>query len=664
MRRALRWIAPSFVAACTGGLALGLADSLYGDGDLGLDTFAAIGFVLVLALPALVLLGVIARGTWAGWRPREIAARFTEEGGGMPRLAGWIATAVLGTALFAFLVFRGTWLLVAWTQFRPNVVSLAQPVIAVTSALVILLAAPIAVSIFAWIARGLDRRWQRRGHQTLLTPRTLFGAGSVISIAALVVVWLVVISPRIGPLAIGVVIAPALGVVIAIATHVVDARWHSRVMRIAVIALALGCLLFAGITGLARPAAALGIWGDQPIAGVVVERVFVLDRIRRALPLDDYRPTARPGEKHRDIIVVMIDTVRADHTPPYGGSAEMPVLKALGERGAVFQWAFSPSNVTRRSVPTMLTGTSPDRVRGRVVGWGLRLDPRHILVAERLRAAGYDTAGFVCCGGLYGEDLRTGFDRGLATLVIDESAAQLGARAARFVTERAERGDKRPLFTWMHFLEPHNWSVNTPASGSLGDQYDRSLAIVDRALVPLIAAYANRPPDDAPIIIVTSDHGEGLGEHGQRNHSTNLTNSQIRVPLVIAGPTVAAVRPTATVGLVDLVPTIIDLAGFEPPRGTSIDGESIADLARGKPKTTRNTAFAAMIADRSNPGGVTVMMDGKWKLVETGNQRELFDVHQDPDEKTNLAAKHPDIVQRLSAMLATHRARARMSAFD
>jgi hypothetical protein len=662
--RAWRWIAPSIVAACAGGVVAGVVDTVYGDGELGLDSIAATGFVLVFALPALLVLVLVARGTWAGWRPTDLAARLTEPGGGMPRLAGWLATAVLGTALFVWFVFRGTWMLAWWTQFKPNVVSLAQPVIAVVGALVILLLAPIAASVFAWIARALDLRWQRRGHDTALTPARLFGASGILAVAAIVVVWLVVISPRIGPLAIGVLLAPAFGVVCTIAAHVLDSRWPSRAARLVVVMIAVACLVFAGVTAFARPAAALGIWGDQPIAGVVIERVFVLDRIRRALPLDDYRPTARPGEKHRDIVVVVIDTVRADHTPPYGGAADMPVLKALGERGAVFQWAFSPSNVTRRSVPTMLTGTSPDRVRGRVVGWGLRLDPRHILVAERLRAAGYDSAGFVCCGGLYGEDLRTGFDRGLATLVIDESAAQLGAKAGRFVTARAERGDKRPLFMWLHFLEPHNWAVNTAVAGTIGDQYDRSLAIVDRALVPLVAAFANRPPDDAPIIIVTSDHGEGLGEHGQPNHSTDLYNSQIRVPLVISGPTVAAVRPTETVGLVDLVPTIIDLAGFEPPRGRSIDGQSIADLARGKTSTTRNTAFAAMIPDRSNPGGVSVIVDGPWKLVEIRNTRELYNVHQDPDEKTDLAAKHPEIVYRLVVMLGMQRARARMSAFE
>ncbi len=660
-RRALRWIAPSAIAACAGGVVAGVADGLRGDGDLGLDTAAATGFVLVAGFPILLVLGLVARGLWAAWRPRELAERLAEPGGGMPRLAGWLATLVLGTALFAWIVFRGTWLLVSWTQFKPNVVALAQPVIAVVGALAIVVVAPVSIAVFASLARRLDARWQRRGRRTLLRPRVLFGGMALAAALALVLVWLVVISPRIGSLAIGVLLAPVLGVVVTIAAHAI----RSRAFAIIAAALAGACLVFALVTAFARPAAALGIWGDQPIAGLVVDRVFSIERIREALPLDDYRPVAVAGAAHPDIVVVMIDTVRADHTPPYGGKANMPMLAGLAERGTVFQWAFAPSNVTRRSVPTMLTGTSPDRVRGRVVGWGLRLDPRHILVAERLRAAGYDTAGFVCCGGLYGDDLRTGFDRGMSTLVIDESAEQLGAKAAEHVKARAARGDKRPMFMWLHFLEPHNWATNASFGGTTADHYDRSLAAVDKALVPLIGAFADRPPEQEPIIIVTSDHGEALGEHGQRNHSTDLYNSQIRVPLVIAGPTVVNAVINETVGLVDLVPTIIELAGFEPPHGRSIDGRSLASLARGTQNASpRGTAFAAMIADRSNPGGVTAYIEGPWKLIETHGQRELYNVHQDPGERTNLVSKHPEIAYRLAAMLGAQRARARISAFD
>ena len=91
-----------------------------------------------------------------------------------------------------------------------------------------------------------------------------------------------------------------------------------------------------------------------------------------------------------------------------------------------------------------------------------------------------------------------------------------------------------------------------------------------------------------------ADHGEGLGDHGQPYHSTDLYDSQIRVPLVIAGPGIAPHHVGETVSLTDLTPTLVELAGFEPPRGASIDGRSLADLATGRriPEADRGIAFA------------------------------------------------------------------------
>src|SRR5262249_5380584 len=143
----------------------------------------------------------------------------------------------------------------------------------------------------------------------------------------------------------------------------------------------------------------------------------------------------------------------------YGGSADMPVLKQLGVRGTVFDWAFSPSNVTRRSIPSMIIGLGPDRVHGRVVGWALRVDPRHVLVAERLRAGGYDTAGFMCCQGFYGNEMRTGLARGLEHLEMEPNGQALARRARAWLDLREKQPVRRPLFLWMHILEPHNWAM-------------------------------------------------------------------------------------------------------------------------------------------------------------------------------------------------------------
>ena len=168
------------------------------------------------------------------------------------------------------------------------------------------------------------------------------------------------------------------------------------------------------------------------------------------------------------------------------------------------------------------------------------------------------------------------------------------------------------------------------------------------------------------IVIVTADHGEGLGEHGQPYHSTDLYNSQIRVPFVVAGPGIKPGRVSETISLTDLTPTVLELAGFVPPSGRMMDGRSLADLARGTRESVPDSglAFAAMIKDRSNPGGVTALVRGRWKMIDNGSSLELYDVHADPDEKSNLATTRPQIYSQLRGLLQNYVQRASVSPFE
>jgi arylsulfatase A-like enzyme len=185
-------------------------------------------------------------------------------------------------------------------------------------------------------------------------------------------------------------------------------------------------------------------------------------------------------------------------------------------------------------------------------------------------------------------------------------------------------------------------------------------------MVELLGAFSARPPEHAPIVIVSADHGEGLGDHGQPYHSTDLYNSQIRVPLVIAGPGIRPGRVTETVSLTDLAPSILDLAGFEVPRSASMDGTSFADLASGRraSRLDGGVAFSAMIKDRSNPGGVAAIIRGGWKLIDNGSAPELYKIHDDPGEKSNLATTMPQIFDELRRLLKQHLEAGARSPFD
>ncbi len=639
--------------------------------DGALAAAAATGFFALVAIPVLLAGGVIVRGVIAAWRPRDLAARLVEPEGGAPRLVGWLAAIALGVLALAWIVHAATWQLARGGQLRPLVTGFAEPAIAVGAAAALVALSRPAARLFAAIARRLDARWRRReGRATLLRPRAILVAAAALALAATYASWRAIVRPRLGPIDTTLLHAPALAAVVAWLLHL---AWPRVPRRRAIGAAACGLGAAAIATALAArwwsPAVTLEVWGDRPLAGFAIDFVFDPEAIREEVPLAEFRPVDRPGAAHPDLLLITIDTVRADHTPPYGGGAIMPALEGLAGRGAVFTWAFAPGNVTRRSIPSLAIGLEPNRVRGRVVGWALRVDPRHVLLAERLRAGGYETAGFMCCYGFWAREARTGLSRGLEHLVVERIGARLARLARTWIEERDRRGPRRPLFLWMHILEPHNWlpgGVEPRTDEERTRYYDRTLAASDGMLADVLGAFGARPPERAPIVIVTADHGEGLGEHGHPYHSTDLYNSQIRVPLVAAGPGIRAQVIPEAVSLVDLVPTIVELAGFEPPRGPSIDGRSLAPLLAGRrpAEPDGGTAFAAMIRDRSNPGGVTAVVRGRWKLLDVRGAFELYDLHADPDELDDLAGQRPEIVQELRALLEAKRAAARRSPFD
>jgi hypothetical protein len=592
LRPALRWLAPSAVAACAGAPVAGLLEGHYIPDLAG--TLATAGFVALLAVPALLAGAAIARGVAAAWQPGELAARLIDADGAAPRFAGWVAVIWLGTVGLAAAMFQSVWALALHTAFKPLTMSFLEPAFAIATVLAIVAVSRPFARLFAWIACRIDARWRRAGRRTLLMPRIIIAATGVATLAVIYAVWRILMRPRLGPVDTSLLQAPVAGLAAACAMHAVWPRLGlARVAAGAGAAVATASLLaIAVITAATRPSLTLEIWGDRPLAGLAIEALFNLDAIRGRISLTEFRPVARPGAAHPDILLITIDTVRADHTPPYGGQADMPVLRDLAARGTVFDWAFSPSNVTRRSIPSIVIGLAPNRVHGRVVGWALRLDPRHVVLAERLRAAGYDTAGFMCCEGFWGKDFHTGLERGLAHLEIEPHGGALARNAHAWIDAREQHPDQPPLFVWMHILEPHNWAQVTGDPRTEADRirfYDRSLAASDQVLQDVLTAFARRAPDRMPIVIVTADHGEALGEHGQPFHSTDLYDSQIRVPFVIEGPGIKPQHVPETVSLTDLVPTVLELAGFVPPRGASLDGRSIAELATGA-RTARSTS--------------------------------------------------------------------------
>lgn len=653
-------------AGAVGALVAGGVDAL-GAPDATVALTEA-GLVAAVTWPVAIAVTLVARVGWWVWRPRDLSGALTEPGGAAPRLGAWLI--YLATSAIALgLAIGGA---VAWqaqhTAFLPDVVMLATPIVGVAAAGALVLASRPILDVLTRILRRLDGAYARRRGRPLLTPRRLLGSSALLATIGLAAAWRLWLAPSLAihdlarPRAFGLAVLGALAVPLLLGRL---PRWGRTGLGATAVAsaLTLGGLALWRVED--SPAVTLEVWGRDQLASDAIEHLVELEDLRAHVRMPGAEPTPRDGvATHPPVILVTIDTVRADRTPLTGGPARMPTLARLGTTGANFTRAYAPGNVTRRSIPTMITGLHPPRVHGKVAGWALRLDPRHITLAERFRAAGYATAGFFCCESFWGARHRLGLGRGIDELTIQRDGAALVDQAAAWLTARRQRPGE-PYFLWLHFIEPHGWpkadviEADTPRTGSRYARYDATLAEVDEFLTTLAEAV----PPEPPIWVVTSDHGEGLGDHGARFHSTNLYESQVHVPLVITGPGIAARKIDEPVGLVGLVPTLLELAGFAPP--PDLDGGAFADLATGARPAASDAgqAFSYMIADRSVPDSVRAVVRGRWKLIATGGRRELYDVIADPREQRDRKADRPEVLAELEALLVERAALDRASPF-
>ncbi len=656
VRRAAAWIAPSIALAALAAVAAALHDATATHTGVTRSAAGA-GFAILVTWPAAAAVSLSARVITLVWRPRALAAALTDLGGGAPRLAGWLIALVVGAGLLSMLTHQVVWIFWRATAFKARSMSLAMgPVMIVVVAVVVLITRVVAVGFGAALGR-LEARWASRRQRPLLTPRRVLAFTIALAGAAAWAAWRLAVRPRFANVSFEGVTYPAIALVLLAAAHAAGSLLVGH-RRVRTIAGAAAVVVAATLTSTAlwarysRPTMVLGLWGSDGFAADAIDLVYDLYAIRDDVPMSDLTPVPRPGTPHRDILLITIDTFRPDRIRPYGGPVATPALAALAARGMVFEWAFSPSNVTRRSMPSIATGVAPTRVRGRVNGWALRMDPRHITLAERLRAGGYATVGLFCCEGFWERRRRLGLDRGIDDLYLRHDGQDLVAAYRARVAARSPDGP--PTFTWIHFIELHEWAGGNPdLSAERRRIYDDLVGQVDRWVGELVETTTARPPDRQPIVIVTGDHSEGFGDHGQPFHSSDLYNSQIRVPLLVAGPGVPPARVHEPVGLADLAPTVLELAGFVAPQFPVMDGRSLADLITGKRPGNPDGghAYAATIVDRYVRDRRTALVSGRWKIIHQLGRWELYDLRTDANELRDLGPGNPARLAELQALL-------------
>jgi arylsulfatase A-like enzyme/Tfp pilus assembly protein PilF len=368
----------------------------------------------------------------------------------------------------------------------------------------------------------------------------------------------------------------------------------------------------------------------------------------------------RPG---MDVLLVTIDTLRADAVGAYGreGGAT-PWIDRLAAGGVLFRYAHAHNVVTLPSHANILSGRLPFE-HGVRDNAGFRFPKGMETLATRLSSRGYRTGAFVSAFTL---ESRFGLDRGFD--VYDDHFAdgteasafvlpeRPGAETAALARDWLAAGDGRPSFAWVHLYDPHApYRPPEPyASLFAGDPYLGDVAAADAALADLIAPLL-APGGRPTLVVLTADHGESLGEHGEKTHGVFAYESTLRVPLVLfAAGLLPAREVEATVGHVDIVPTILDALGEPVP--DTLAGRSLLPLAAGATAAPRVTYFEAL-SGLTNRGWAPLhgVVDGPAKLIDLP-LAELYALDEDPGERRNLISQRPDAREALGAQLARFRA--------
>jgi arylsulfatase A-like enzyme/Flp pilus assembly protein TadD len=372
--------------------------------------------------------------------------------------------------------------------------------------------------------------------------------------------------------------------------------------------------------------------------------------------------TARPSGP--SVLFVTIDTLRADHVGAYGAKgAETPTLDALAARGVLFEHAIATAPLTLPSHASLLTGQYPPTHGVRHNGIFMVSDAAETL-AERFQASGYATGAVIAAAVLdpwFG--LEQGFDHYDAELPKERAgAAGFFERHATQVTDAAlawlGRTD-RPFFLWVHYYDPHaSYRPPEPFAGRFpGRPYDGEIAYVDHELGRLLAGLEKDGRLAGTVVAVTSDHGEGLGEHGEESHSYFVYDSVLRVPLLVAGPGVPAGRRVAALAPnPGIAATLVGLAGLPPLAKTDVG--DLAPLWREPAARGPAFAYAESLAGELDHGWAPIhaIRTDAFHYIRAPRP-ELFDLAKDPREQQNLlgaapAREHDAVVRESEAKLA------------
>jgi arylsulfatase A-like enzyme/tetratricopeptide (TPR) repeat protein len=359
------------------------------------------------------------------------------------------------------------------------------------------------------------------------------------------------------------------------------------------------------------------------------------------------------------IVLVSVDSLRADRLAAYGyDGGRTPAIDALAADGVLFEHAYSHVPQTLPAHASLLTGRLPFETGIRdAAGYALPGSTR--TVAEMLRDRGFRTAGVVSSILLRKE---TGIARGFTFFdgdmpslddpTSDRYLMRDGEASEQLIEQWLDSIGTSRAFVFLHIAEPHAPYANLPRSDNLSP-YDGAIADADAVVGRLLRYLKAHQLYDRSTIILTSDHGEGLEDHGELGHGLLLYEEALRVPLIIKQPAGegAQRRVAARVQLIDIVPTILDLA--KAPGSSGLRGRTLTALLNGG-ADGETTIYAESLFGEYRFGWKPLLsiIAGHHQLLLSGDDGQLFDLDVPPSDRYDISAEHADVVADLRKQLA------------
>jgi tetratricopeptide (TPR) repeat protein len=375
---------------------------------------------------------------------------------------------------------------------------------------------------------------------------------------------------------------------------------------------------------------------------------------------------ALPDHPGAPVFLIVVDTLRSDHLPFYGYSGvETPALSALRQDSILFEKAYSHVPLTLPSHASLLTGTLP-AAHGVLDNGGYRLDPSVPTLAGILKQQGYATGAAVSAIVLAGTSgISRGFD--FYDDAIEPSSPGLplgdvrraGDETAGLLSRWLDGVKQDRVFGFLHLYEPHApYEPREPFRSRYPNPYDGAVASADSVVGAFLDHLKAKGLYDRSLIVFLSDHGEGLGDHGESEHGVFVYREAIQVPLLVKlprreeekRPALAGTSVPVPVQLIDVVTTIaktLAVRGFTPPPETL----SLVELASGAPAPARRILSETFYPKiRFGWSELRSLVDGRWQYIEAPRP-EFYDVEKDPGERNNLVEGKPDALRSMKVEL-------------